>query len=98
MKTFLSVLLMAGVVAGAMARGETQWQPGRTYVMVASITAWPASAGLASFTGTRRDADLVEQFKAAGIPSGNIVLSQGQRGHASRHAKDPASSRREIGS
>jgi RNA binding activity-knot of a chromodomain/Caspase domain len=74
MKTLLSALLMAGIVAGATARGETQWQPGRTYVMVASITAWPASAGLASFTGTRRDADLVEQFKAAGVPSGNIVF------------------------
>ena len=74
MKRLLSVLLMIGLIACLQARGETQWQPAHTYVMAASITAWPASAGLASFTGTRHDADLVEQFKAAGVPAGNIVF------------------------
>ena len=74
MKRLLSVLLLIGLAACLQARGETQWQPAHTYVLAASITSWPKSAGLASFTGTRRDADLVEQFKAAGVPPGNIVF------------------------
>ena len=74
MNRLLSACLMLFVIAGVTAHGETQWQPAHTYVMVASITAWPKSAGLASFTGTRRDADLVNQFKASGVPAANIVF------------------------
>jgi hypothetical protein len=74
MKRLLLGLLTVCAIAGTPVRAETQWQPAHTYVMVASITAWPASAGLPSFTGTRYDADLVEQFKAAGVPAGNVVF------------------------
>ena len=48
----LSALLMIVAAARLPARAETQWQPAHTYVMVCSITAWPASAGLPGGAGS----------------------------------------------
>lgn len=56
------------------AQGETQWQPARTFVLNASITSWPAKAGLESFPGTRYDQALVDQLKAAGVPGEHILF------------------------
>src|SRR5438477_11025908 len=46
------------------------WNPARTFVLVASVTQWPAKAGLSSFTAERRrDGDLVNQLKIVGVPA-----------------------------
>ncbi len=51
------------------------WHPETTYVLIASVTQWPAKAGLAPFTAElRRDEDLAEQFKASGVPGANLVF------------------------
>lgn len=82
----------------AEAQGQVRWQPQRTYVLVASITSWPAKSGLHSFEDTGEDAKLAQKFKDAGVPAGNVVFLKnseathtgmrdalqklGQRGHA----------------
>ena len=71
MKSWLLSLFALCAVA---AEGATPWQPARTFVLNASITTWPAKAGLGSFPGTRYDEVLVTQLKAAGVPAGNIVF------------------------
>lgn len=80
-RIFSVLLALAVLCAGpGAARGAspspsaTEWQPAHTWVFYASICSWPAKAGLASFTGTRRDEDFVAQFKAAGVPGKNVVF------------------------
>lgn len=68
MRFLLVVLLSLAAVA------EGQWQPGRTYVLVASITSWPPAAGLAPFVGARKDGELVKALVAAGVPEDNILF------------------------
>jgi hypothetical protein len=53
---------------------ENLWQPERTLALVVGITAWPAAADLPPSLGVRRDIDLVDQLKSAGVPAGNIVF------------------------
>lgn len=62
-------LLLASVASAEPAR----WEPEKTFVFVASIIEWPG-AGLAAFKDARRDEALVEQFKACGVPAGNVVF------------------------
>ncbi len=67
-------LLMSCLQAHAAAPAPEQWNPASTFVLVASITQWPAQAGLKPFTGEkRRDDDLVAQFKASGVPAANLI-------------------------
>lgn len=68
MRLFFLLLLSAAALA------EPRWQPGQSYVLVASITSWPKTAQLLPFTGTRRDADLVRSFEQAGVPRSHIVF------------------------
>jgi hypothetical protein len=56
------------------AHGATEWQPAHTFVFSASITSWPAKAGLGSFPGTRYDEAFLTQLKAAGVPAKNVVF------------------------
>lgn len=58
----------------AVALAQPRWQPDHTYVLVASITSWPAAAQLASFSSTRRDEDLVRAFEQAGVPRSHLVF------------------------
>lgn len=58
----------------ALAAAQPRWQPDHTYVLVASITHWPATAGLAPFTGTRRDDDLVEGWIQTGVPRDHLTF------------------------
>jgi hypothetical protein len=71
MKNLLFAWLALGTSA---AHGAGEWQPAHTYVLVASITTWPAKAELGAFPGTRRDEDFVAQFKAAGVPAGQVAF------------------------
>src|SRR3954470_23190167 len=68
------LLLAFFLLLGLSARGDTEWQPARTYVLNASITSWPAKAGLGSFAGTRYDQALVGSFKTARVPADHIVV------------------------
>lgn len=57
-----------------IALAQPRWQPGQTYVLVASITSWPAAAQLASFPAARRDEDLIRAFEQAGVPRSHLVF------------------------
>lgn len=65
--------LMFGLLCG-LALAQPRWQPGQSYLLVASITSWPAAAQLASFPSTRRDGDLVRAFEQAGVPRSHIIF------------------------
>src|SRR5438477_10905788 len=53
----------------------TTWNPANTYVLVASVTEWPAQARLSPFnTEKRRDEDLVDEFKKNGVPIAHIIF------------------------
>jgi hypothetical protein len=68
---FLALVLLSP--ATARAEDPSTWNPKDTYVLVASVIEWPGN-GLAAFKDPRRDEALVEQFKACGVPSGNVVF------------------------
>lgn len=70
-----SLLLATCAIAAAAVTPENHWDPATTYVLVASVTYWPAKAGLESFTSEkRRDEDLVKQFKSDGVPPADLIF------------------------
>lgn len=71
-KSFLAPVLLG---LATLARGEEApgWEAAKTYVLVASVIEWPDKA-LAPFKDARRDEALVAQFRACGVPAGNVVF------------------------
>lgn len=66
---------MESFTGAAAETTAAQWEPGKTYVLVASIVEWPAKAGLSSFKGERRyDDAFVKQLKDCGVSAANIVF------------------------
>ncbi len=73
MRHLLLTCLALALPGLARAEEAAAWDPSRTHVLVASIIEWP-DAGLAPFKDPRRDEGLVAQFRAAGVPAGQIVF------------------------
>src|ERR1700730_16312310 len=75
MRTFLRIFVLIGCTFSSAAETASIWNPGKTFVLVASVTQWPAKAGLPPFNEERRrDQDLVNQLKLSGVPAGNVVF------------------------
>ena len=71
----LAALLVACLGTTSVAPAGEIWNPANTFVLVASVTQWPAAAGLAPFDmEKRRDQDLVDQFKRSGVPGTHIIF------------------------
>src|ERR1700686_3951259 len=74
MRTLLRIVILIAS-ASSSTYAATSWVPGQTYVLIASITEWPAKAGLPPFTAEkRRDEDLMNQLKRSGVPAANIIF------------------------
>ena len=70
----LAIPILAGFVFGPWAHADN-WNPEKSYVLVASVVQWPAQAGLAPLNiEKRRDQDLVAQFKKRGVPGNHIIF------------------------
>lgn len=70
-------LLLAPTFAHARTLG---WEPARTWVFVVGALEWQDPETFAPFPEEgRRDAELVELFRARGVPSSQIVYLQDQR-------------------
>lgn len=80
---FQRLLVIAAVVlAGAgTCRAEVDWQPGRTWVFAVGVLKWQDPTvwhGMANAERNRRDVELVEHFRQAGISKDRIVYLQDQ--------------------
>ncbi|MBS0658399.1 MAG: caspase family protein [Verrucomicrobia bacterium] len=70
-----ALLFLLATMLGSLSHAQPQWDPARTYVLIASVIEWPAAAKLAPFLSERRrDEDLAEQFRACGVPAGQVVF------------------------
>lgn len=69
---FLSAL---GVSAQGVARAQARWEPTRTWVVAIGILEWQHGEMWDSFPKAgRKDAELVEFFKQAGVPQDQILF------------------------
>jgi hypothetical protein len=73
---FLAAIGLLGAAPGALA-WERGWDPARTWVFVVGTLQWKDSESFSAFPQKgRRDAELVEFFRKAGVPAGQIVYLQ----------------------
>ena len=54
------------------------WEPGKTYVFVASVMKWPAKAELTEIAGEQREKQLIDQLQKMGVPEENIIYLTGR--------------------
>lgn len=77
-KRFIIILFISliGASATALAQGNNQsWQPSRTWVIAIGVLEWQDSDSFSSFPQEgRKDAELVEFFKQAGVPRDQILF------------------------
>jgi hypothetical protein len=77
-KRFITILFISliGASAQAAAQGNNQsWQPVRTWVVAVGVLEWQDSDSFDSFPKEgRKDAELVEFFKQAGVPRDQILF------------------------
>jgi hypothetical protein len=77
-KRLIIVLFISALGASAQVVGREpsqNWQPGRTFVVAVGILEWQHSDSWDSFPQAgRKDAELVEFFKRAGVPESQILF------------------------
>lgn len=69
-----AVLLLLALPAWAATEGRCGWEPDRTWVFAAGVLEWKDPQAFGPFPQEeRRDAELVELFRSAGVPAEQIV-------------------------
>lgn len=77
LRSTFPALLLVFVLATSTRAQERDWDSARTLVFVAGVLEWESSADWSSFESKdRRDAALVEFFRAAGVPEERIMYLQ----------------------
>jgi uncharacterized caspase-like protein len=74
-KRLIVVLFIALISASAQVIAQESWQPSRTWVIAVGVLEWQDSDSFNSFPKEgRKDAELVDFFKQAGVPRDQILF------------------------
>lgn len=95
----LALLLVLALSSVARAQEAPAWDPSRTWVVSASVTAWKDKS-LATFTAARLDDAMIDTFKKRGVPESHVVYLRDDKAtlEAMRAALKEAASKAEAGS
>lgn len=75
------ILILSLLLISASAQAALDWKPTRTFVFVVGILEWADSETFTPFPKeNRRDLQLVNLFRKAGVPAQNLVYLQDKKG------------------